>query len=271
MKTPISYYGGKQRLLPELLKLVPEHTQYVEPFIGGASLFFAKPPSQHECINDYDLRVANFWFCLKNHFPELQRLIQNTLHHEAEHRRAKQILQQGLITEEGVTNVINFAWAFWVQTIMSFSNKLFAGFAFSDYRGQSKTTGNFREQLNQLVYERIRYTEIFNRDAIELIKLKDGADTFFYFDPPYAESNCGHYEDKKEVYYRLLDVLPSLKSKWILSSYPSEQLSELRLKYGWNTKDMDMNLSVSGKHNQGKRKTECLTWNYNIKNKLFDF
>lgn len=52
MKTPISYYGGKQQLASKIVSLFPEHKIYCEPFTGGAAVFFAKPQSQAEIIND---------------------------------------------------------------------------------------------------------------------------------------------------------------------------------------------------------------------------
>ena len=75
MKTPISYYGGNQNLVQSLLKLIPEHTQYGEPFCGGASLFWAKKPSLNEFINDFDERVINFWRVLQTDFDKLQEMI----------------------------------------------------------------------------------------------------------------------------------------------------------------------------------------------------
>jgi DNA adenine methylase len=41
MKTPLTYYGGKQQLSATILKLIPEHKRYVEPFTGGSAVFFA--------------------------------------------------------------------------------------------------------------------------------------------------------------------------------------------------------------------------------------
>lgn len=42
MKTPISYYGGKQKLCTEIISRMPAHNLYCEPFIGGAAIFFGK-------------------------------------------------------------------------------------------------------------------------------------------------------------------------------------------------------------------------------------
>ncbi len=42
LKTPITYYGGKQRMLKYILPLIPKHNVYTECFAGGLAVFFAK-------------------------------------------------------------------------------------------------------------------------------------------------------------------------------------------------------------------------------------
>lgn len=258
MKTPVSYYGGKQNLVPELLKLIPTHYQYGEPFTGGGSLFWAKPKSKHEFINDIDLRVFNFWQVMQNDFESLQAMIQKTMHHEEEHRRARVVLQ------EEMKDPVLFAWAFWVQTQMSFGKGIFKGFAFDNGGSSIKSADFKKEKFTSVLWERIKRTEIFNRDAIELILAKDSKETFFYLDPPYLGSDCGHYEKLTEVYYRLLEVLPTLKSKWLLSSYPDPVLQKLIEKHGFNSKQIKQPIGVSSKDNKGKTKIETLTFNYNF-------
>lgn len=51
MKTPISYYGGKQKLAGKIVELIPAHNLYAEPFIGGGAVYFKKEPSNVEVIN----------------------------------------------------------------------------------------------------------------------------------------------------------------------------------------------------------------------------
>ena len=58
MKTPITYYGGKQTMLKHILHLIPEHRLYTEAFCGGAAVFFAKNPSDGEVINDLNQQMG---------------------------------------------------------------------------------------------------------------------------------------------------------------------------------------------------------------------
>jgi DNA adenine methylase len=87
MKTPVSYYGGKQRMLRHILPLIPLHDKYVEPFCGGAAVFFAKQQAKLEIINDKNGEVVNFYRCCKDNMPALQRRVASILHARAIHRR----------------------------------------------------------------------------------------------------------------------------------------------------------------------------------------
>src|SRR5438270_12309923 len=76
MVGPISYIGGKNRLAKTIISLLPEHTTYVEPFAGGAQVFFHKEPSKVEVLNDLDGEVVNFYKVCQWHHEELIRFMQ---------------------------------------------------------------------------------------------------------------------------------------------------------------------------------------------------
>jgi DNA adenine methylase len=82
MKTPITYWGGKQQLADRILSLMPEHEQYDEAFFGGGAIFFAKRPSAIEFINDINGEMVNFYKVLKRNFEELKAEVECTLHSE---------------------------------------------------------------------------------------------------------------------------------------------------------------------------------------------
>jgi DNA adenine methylase len=44
MKTPITYWGGKQQLTAKILSLMPPHERYNEPFFGGGAIFLQNNP-----------------------------------------------------------------------------------------------------------------------------------------------------------------------------------------------------------------------------------
>ncbi|GHU80534.1 hypothetical protein FACS1894145_7000 [Bacteroidia bacterium] len=72
MRTPITYYGGKQRIAPKIISMIPKHKIYCESFFGGGAVFFAKPKSGIEVINDHDNQLINFYLCVQNRFDELR-------------------------------------------------------------------------------------------------------------------------------------------------------------------------------------------------------
>ena len=67
MKTPITYWGGKQQLLPKILPLIPLHRQYCEPFFGGGALYFAK--QQSEILADYIKKYS--WTSIEVEMPRV--------------------------------------------------------------------------------------------------------------------------------------------------------------------------------------------------------
>ncbi len=67
MKPVVPWMGGKRRLAKHLLPLFPAHQTYVEPFAGGAALFFMKQPAKVEIINDVNGELVNLYRVIKNH------------------------------------------------------------------------------------------------------------------------------------------------------------------------------------------------------------
>lgn len=59
MDSPLSYFGGKSRLAQTVISRIPKHTCYVEPFCGAAWIFFKKPESKVEILNDLDNNIVN--------------------------------------------------------------------------------------------------------------------------------------------------------------------------------------------------------------------
>lgn len=260
MKTPITYYGGKQQMLSRILPNIPEHRLYSEPFLGGAAVFFAKPQSSVEVINDLNGDVVNFYRICQTEFSALRLLIIGTAHSRAEHRRAAHILKN-----PDVFSSLLRAWAFWVQTNMSFAAKIFGGWGFEKKTSRyTRTLLTKRMNFTRYLRNRLHAVQIECNDALKVIKAYDAPDAFFYIDPPYFNSNCGHYGGyTREDFEALLKLLSTIKGKFLLSSYASELLSQYTKENGWYTKSHTMKLSAA-KDRVGQEKVEVLTANYPI-------
>jgi DNA adenine methylase len=101
---------------------------------------------------------------------------------------------------------------------------------------------------------------MFCRDALDVIKKTDKEGTFHYIDPPYFQSDMGHYAGYTiNDFESLLQLLTTLKGKFILSSYPSEVLSEYVCKAGWRMIEFELPRSAGG-----GRKVEVLTMDYDL-------
>lgn len=261
LKTPITYYGGKLNLLKEILPLIPEHRIYTEAFFGGGAVFFAKSPSEAEVINDTNNLAINFYEVIKTDFDALKKKIEATLFSRATYTVALSIYRM-----PHLFNKLQQAWAFYVGTNMGFSCQI-GSWGYDKYSKRVKAFQNKKLAFDESVYKRLENTQVENIDACKVIQNRDTDDAFHYVDPPYVDSNQGHYGGYTENNYKeLLETLSNIKGKFLLSSYPSGILEQYTKRNGWHTKIFDKPLSAR-KAVKGKprgRKVEVLTANYTL-------
>lgn len=260
MKTPITYYGGKQRLLKYILPLVPKHTLYAEPFTGGGAVFFAKEPSEIEVLNDTNRQLITFYEVAKTNYAKLKKKIDGTLHSRESHKYARIIYDNSRFF--GKTDI---AWAVWVLSASSFASILTGTFGYDKVRQTTtKKFSNKRDGLTREISKRLENAVIECRDACEIIKGRDTKDSFFYCDPPYYNSDMGHYKGYSEAdYERLLKTLSKIKGRFLLSSYPSSLLTMYVKQNGWQSVLYKKICSISS--DRSKTKEEMLIANYPIK------
>lgn len=259
LKTPISYYGGKQKLASRIVSIIPAHTLYCEPFIGGAAVFFAKEPSAVEVINDTNRELMNFYRVAKEDFISLEKEIRISLHSRDLHRKASVIYNNPDMFGE-----IKRAWAVWLSASQSFSSQLDSNWG---YDKQSNTTSkriqNKKENFVEEMAIRLQNCQIECADALYIIASRDTENSFFYCDPPYYNSNCGHYDGYSEQDFEaLLFLLSKIKGRFLLSSYPSPLLEKYTKDNGWVNWSIEQQVSVNAKSGKLKNKTEMLTANY---------
>ena len=261
MKSAISCYGGKQKLVTTILPKFPTHVLYAEPFAGGAALLFAKEQSEVEVINDTNTELINFYRVIQQDYVSLAQKIKITLHSRRQHKDASVIYNN-----PHLFNSLDRAWAVWVPATQSFASMIDGSWGY-DKSGNCHTKKiiNKGVQFNESYAIRLQNVQIECADALYIISSRDSDRAFFYCDPPYFNSDCGHYEGyRREHFERLLKLLAGIKGKFLLSSYPSDLLEEYRKQHNWHQVSVKQLVSINAKSGKLKEKTEVMTANYPI-------
>ena len=261
MKSVLSYYGGKQKLCSKILALIPKHTLYCEPFLGGAAVFFSKPSSMVEVLNDTNRELINFYKVVQNDFVALEREIRISLHSRLMHHHAAHIYAVPELFSE-----VKRAWAVWVLCSQSFASKMDGPFGFDvTTNTTTKKITNKKANFTEEYAIRLQNVQLECSDALYIIRSRDAVGSFFYLDPPYFNSDCGHYDGYSEDDFEvLLKTLSRIKGKFLLSSYPSEILEKYTKAKKWHTLVFEQGVSINAKSGYLKRKWEVLTSNYPI-------
>lgn len=73
MKPIIKYRGGKSKEISNFIQFVPkDYDRYVEPFLGGAALYFYLEPHS-ALINDINSKLINFYISVRNNFEVIRK------------------------------------------------------------------------------------------------------------------------------------------------------------------------------------------------------
>lgn len=257
MKTPISYYGGKQTMLKHILPLIPEHKLYTEAFCGGAAVLFAKRPVEAEVINDLNMDLYVFYYIAQTAYSELKLEIERTLHCRDLHTHAAHILNYSRLFTPA-----QCAWAVWTLCKMSFSSMLDGSFGYDFGGGMPKKLSNAKDEFTAHLCARLEKVTIENRDALQVISCYDNPDAFHFVDPPYVNSDCGHYEGSFNEQHMedLLELLTTVKGKFMLTMFPLPMIEKYAITNEWSIHRIERTISAS-KTNRRKQE-EWIVCNY---------
>ncbi len=261
MKTPISYYGGKQQLASKIVSVIPPHDIYCEPFVGGAAVFFAKQPSPSEIINDINSELMNFYEVLQQDFPALESQIKGALHSRRLHHDARVVYENPHLFDR-----IKRAASLWVLANSSFGCMLDGGFGYDKKGLTTRKLANKRSSFTDKLTIRLQNVQIECTDALKIIRTRDSSETFFYLDPPYVGSDLGHYDGyTQEDFNNLLSALEKVEGKFLLSSFRNAQLKAAVETNQWEQVEFKMAKPMGVKAGKNMNKIEVLTSNYPIK------
>lgn len=203
MKPIIKYRGGKSKEIKNFIEYVPEkYDRYIEPFAGGAALFFYLEP-QSALINDINLKLIDFYWAVQNHFGQLKNeLISLELtyrENQAEYEALKARIYSSQYIEnknEALYYLLRDMYNGIVEkkyldaTLYYFINKTsYSGMLRFNSKGEFNVPfGRYKNFNTQLVSdehkELLKRTEVTNVDysvVFDSCSMKD----FVFLDPPY--------------------------------------------------------------------------------------
>ena len=267
----IPYSGGKQRLSNWIISHFPrnyKYLHYIEPFVGGGGVFFKKEKSTLESLNDLDSSLINLYIQLRENYQPLKEKLDLTLYSEEEFKKAEKLLKNPERASE-----LEWARCKFFILISSFGAGG-VGFGFGYSKSGKRPCGPVAKNKIDLIPDmsnRLKDAQIFNRDAIELIKKVDGKDSLFYLDPPYPETDQRKYNKEcqfsNEKFNELIDVLKNIKGKFLLSFYKKDYINYFP--YHWNLIQKEIPLlTLKEINNPRQKRTESLIRNFKEENFL---
>jgi DNA adenine methylase len=260
----LRYHGAKWRLAPWIIRHLPEHRIYIEPFAGSAGVLLRKPRAFSEVINDLDGDLVNLFRVLRDPASAARLIRQLELTPFAREEFAGAGVPAAEMAER--------ARRLLVRSHMGFGSDAACGHPCTGFRAKcarSRTTAahdwaGLPKTLASVV-ARLRGVVIEHRDALEVIAQQDRHDALFYVDPPYLAatrrrshrrggSSYRHEMATEEAHRRLAAALRGVTGAVALSGYPSPLYDELYA--GW--RHVEKRAMAEG----ARVRTEVLWMNY---------
>lgn len=258
MKPVLKYPGAKWRLAPWISQYIPPHESYLEPYFGSGAVFFNKPKSRIETVNDIDGAIVQFFRTCREHPVELADAIRMTPWAREEFMAAAFLPNSA----DDIERARQFAICCW----MSFGARTEGKKSFRATTGARRDGGPDNPKLwNRLpdvvlqVAERLKDAQIENRPALDLIRAYDGRDVLIYADPPYLKAtrtkNGDQYRNEMSDadHQDMLQALLRHSGPVLLSGYDNDMY-----------RDVLADWTVIQKHTtaeRGAKRTECLWLN----------
>lgn len=255
MVGPLSYLGGKNRLAKTIISLIPEHTCYIEPFCGGAQVFFHKEPSKVEVLNDLNEDIFNFLRVCQLHHRELVRYLQFC----TVSRKWFELFQAQ--KPETLSDIQRAARFFYLQKNCYGGLVKRQHFAISVQDGSNYNPHRIPLVLH-LAHERLLGVQLECLPYQDILNKYDRPGTFFYLDPPYFDRPYYKFNFTREDYVGLAEILKSLRGRFLLSLNDAPEIRQIFASF----EIRGLALAYSSQQKAGRVYQEVLISNYALRN-----
>ena len=240
INSPFRYAGGKFYARNQILEHFPTHSYYVEPFAGGASIFFAKKKAENSWLNDIDEALTNTYLIIRDRPEELIEFLNGEKASKERHTYYKNKFVPKNKLEEAAR------WFYLNRT--SFSGIMKSQNCFWGYGDKySMRPENWPRNIRR-TSKKLQGVTITNLD-FEIVINSVPNDAFLFIDPPYFNADQEKfytYSFSKDDHYRLQSLLRKHKDriKFLLTYDNSQEIREL---YKWASEmhDKEWNYTIN--------------------------
>lgn len=250
----LRYHGGKWMLGPWIISHFPDHTVYVEPYGGAASVLLQKKRVYAEVYNELDADIVNLFRVMRDQGKELKELLYYTPFSREEFELSYCYSENDL--EQARRTVVRAFMGFgsgaatkttYGKSSVGFRTKgNYSGdYGFkpsTGFRAKNSRSGsppsmdwkNYPDALDAII-ERLRGVVIESKDALEVIEQHDSENTLYYLDPPYVKDTRYQGQKTKEYHHEMTDdqhielceFIKTVKGYVILSGYDNEIYNDM--------------------------------------------
>lgn len=222
MNSPIPWLGGKSRLAAELIKRIPPHDRYAEVFTGAGWVFFRKPQTRLESLNDINGDLVAFYRVLQNHLEEFCRQFKWLL-------TSRELFDDFRSQQEarGLTDIQRASRFYYTQRL-AFAGRQGGVFGVDKSSPPRINLVRMEEELSR-VHLRLANVIIEHLPWADYLARYDDKGTFFYLDPPYwgCEDDYGADIFSREDFAAMATRLAELDGNFLLSINDVPEIREL--------------------------------------------
>lgn len=253
----LKYPGAKWRLADWIIRNMPDHKSYLEPFFGSGAVFFSKPPSRIETINDIDCDIVNLFRCVREDAERLCRLVDATPYSRREYLDC--FTREDTEPFERARTYLIKCWqghGFRVAYRSGWKNDVSG----REYAYAVKYWNELPDWIQGIV-RRLKQAQVECSPARELIQRFHSPAVLIYADPPYLLStrkNKRAYAHEMTVddHAELIATLKQHPGPVMLSGYENDLYNDLL--EGWRK------IQIATTAEKGKHRIETLWMNYDL-------
>lgn len=251
MVGPLPYIGGKNRLANQIVALLPRHTTYVEPFAGGAQVFFHKQSSRVEVLNDLDGEIVNFFRVCQWHHEELVRHLRYCL----ASRRLHELLSA--CNPATLTDVQRAGRFFYLQKNSFGGLVLRQRFHYAVVQRPNYHPGRVPEIIER-AHERLQGVQIESLPYEQILEKYDRPEVVFYIDPPYWGPKLYRFNFSEQDFIGLESRLHRIRGRFVLSLNDRPETRKLFGRFHI----LPLRIAYSAQRSVGKTYSELLITNF---------